>query len=186
MSITYTLTSAELVYRFAPPLPLRQRLKSLWTMIWPVLLGVVACTIGPGHGFSVIVWKITGIAYGVLLLIMAASWGMQSWIARTNKSATYCVEIREDALLVNEVGIGARHHSWTQIRKITDLGDYLMFDNAGGQHLAVVPKSAFGDDAQAQVFFEQSHRYWSAAQQKQQDEAEQAAGTWPPVPRPEA
>ena len=67
---------------------------------------------------------------------------------------------------------------------IADLGDYLIFDNERGQHLAVIPKSAFDNNAHAQAFLMQSRQYWEAAKQKQQEEMQKAQGTWPPAPHP--
>lgn len=59
-----------------------------------------------------------------------------------------------------------------------------MFTSAKGQHIVVVPKSAFDGEDHAQVFLMQSRRYCEAAKQKQQEEAQKAEGSWPPAPRP--
>ena len=184
MQITYMQTTEELRQRFLPSSSWRQRLKFLWITTWPVLLCVAACITGSGRKWSAIILDVTGIIYGVLFLMMAAAWVLELWAARTNESVSCLAEISECEFFLKVIDGAEWRYPWTHFGEIIDLGDYLMFDNERGQHLAVVPKSAFGTSEQAQDFFVQSHQYWSAAKRKQQDAAEQSAGVWPPAPRP--
>ncbi len=176
MKITYTLTHNELMRRFAPPMPLRERLPLLAS---PLLAYVLAYV----NGFrqAIVLDLVAGI-YGIVCLLTLAFWVLKAHNRRANSSATCLLEISSDDFVLKDNDNPEQRHPWMHLGNIADLGDYLMFDNERGQHLAVIPKSAFDNNAHAQAFFIQSRQYWEAAKQKQQ----KIEGSWPPAPRPGA
>ncbi len=183
MEVTYTLTHKELMRRFAPPMPLRERLPLLLAIASPLFVYAVAYINGIQQ--AIVLDLVVGL-YRIASLLMITLWVLKAYIGRTNKSTSYFVEISDDEFFLKAANSTEHCYSWTHFGNIADWGDYVMFTSAKGQHIAVVPKSAFDDENHAQTFFVQSRRYWEIAKQKQQEEIQKAEGSWPPAPRPGA
>ncbi len=174
LEITYTLTHDELMRRFAPPMPMRERLPLLLMIPLP-LLAYAAVAYVRGFWEAIDLYVIAGF-YGFACLLTGTIWVLKLHIKRTSISTTCLLGISEFEFFEKTSDNSEHHHSWIHLGNIADVGDYFMFTSTKGQHVAVIPKSAFDDENHAQTFLMQSRRYWEAAKQKQQEEA--------PAPRP--